>query len=144
MDEALKALRLVAHGIYPELLHDRGLAEALKAAARDMPVPALFRATGIGRYSEDVELAVYYCCLEALQNVVKHAGRDSAPAIRLWQDESTLRFEVRDSGRGFTNAAGSGVGLINMRDRIQTVGGTVEFSSQAEHGTTVSGSVPID
>lgn len=145
MDDALKALRLVAHGIYPELLHDRGLAEALRAAARATPAPAEFRARGIGRYAEDIELAVYYCCLEALQNTVKHAGSDGAPTLRLWQDGQRLCFEVRDAGVGFdTNqVSSSGAGLINMRDRIQTVGGTVEITAVKDRGTSVRGSVPI-
>jgi signal transduction histidine kinase len=144
MDETLKELRLLAHGLYPELLHDRGVAEALRAAARDMPAPAVFRAAGIGRYAEDVEVSVYYCCLEALQNTVKHAGPDGAPTLTLWHDGPLLCFEVRDSGIGFdANQASSGAGLINMRDRIQTVGGMVEITSGRGRGTSVRGSVPI-
>ncbi len=145
LDDALKALRLVAHGIYPEVLHDRGLAEALRAAVRGMPVPATFRATGIGRYSEDAELAVYYCCLEALQNTVKHSRSDTAATLRLWEDGPHLCFEVGDSGIGFDSkeTSSGGAGLINMRDRIQTVGGAVEITSNKGRGTSVRGNVPI-
>jgi signal transduction histidine kinase len=144
MDEILDELRLLAHGLYPELLHGHGLAEALRAAARGMPAPAAFRAVGIGRYREDVEVAVYYCCLEALQNIVKHAGPDGAPKLTLWQDGALLCFEVQDSGIGFdAEQRSAGAGLINMRDRIQTVGGTLEIASRTGRGTTVRGSVPI-
>ena len=144
MDDVLVGVRSLARGIYPSLLHDQGLADALSAAARGTPTPAVFRATGIGRYREDIEIAVYYCCLEALQNVTKHAGPAAEARVTLWQDGPLLQFEVRDTGPGFDPQDGpSGAGLVNMRDRIETVGGSLAITSRRGGGTCVRGCVPI-
>ena len=94
-------LRSLARGIYPSVLHEHGLVEALKSVGRRAPVPVSVRGSGIGRYREDIEVAVYFCCLEALQNIAKHAGAGASGAIILWQDRQRLWFEVRDSGAGF-------------------------------------------
>ncbi len=101
MDDVLQELRSLARGIYPSLLHECGLREALRAAARNSPIPVAVRAAGIGRYPEDLEVAVYFCCLEALQNVAKHAGPDATTMVTLARDGPMLRFEVHDSGVGF-------------------------------------------
>jgi signal transduction histidine kinase len=144
MDDVLAEVRSLARGIYPSLLHDRGLPDALSAAARGTPTPAVFRTSGIGRYREDIEIAVYYCCLEALQNIAKHAGPGAEAAVTLWQDGPLLRFEVQDTGSGFDpQEASSGAGLVNMRDRIETVGGTLGIKSRPGRGTFVRGSVPV-
>ncbi len=143
MDDALVQVRSLARGIYPSLLHERGLGEALKSAARISPVPPAVRDLGIGRYDEDVEVAVYFCCLEALQNVAKHAGAGAESILTLWLNGERLCFEVRDSGAGFDrDAVIRASGLTNMRDRVQAVGGDLRLSSQPGRGTTVRGSVP--
>jgi len=145
MDDVLHGLRLLARGIYPSVLHERGLAEALRSAARSSPVATVVRGTGVGRYAEDVEVAVYFCCLEGLQNVVKHAGPGANATITLREDGQRLRFEVRDSGVGFDVAtAPPGTGLTNMRDRIEAVDGTLAITSTPGHGTLVAGSVPVE
>ncbi len=144
MDDVLQELRSLARGIYPSLLHECGLREALRAAARNSPIPVAVRAAGIGRYAEDVEVAVYFCCLEALQNVAKHAGPDATTMVTLAQDGPDLRFEVHDSGVGFDpDAAGPGNGLINMRDRIEANGGTLKVTARRGRGTSVRGRVPV-
>jgi len=143
MDDLLHEVRSLARGIYPSLLSERGVGEALRAAARSSPVAVEVRGR-VGRYAEDVEVAVYFCCLEALQNVAKHAGPDAPATVTLWEGEGRLSFEVRDSGVGFSPRNGSrGSGLINMRDRIEAVGGELAVSSQRGRGTSVRGSVPI-
>ena len=143
-DEVLEELRLLAQGIYPPLLHERGTAEALKASIRGLPIEVTFRANHVGRYPEDVEVAIYYCCLEALQNAVKHAGKDARVAVTLWQDGSHLCFEVHDHGAGFEpEQARRGAGLLNMRDRLETVGGVLEVRSERGLRTSISGSVPV-
>jgi signal transduction histidine kinase len=145
MDQVLAELRSLARGIYPSLLHDRGLAEALLAAARGTPTPALFSARGLQRYPEDTEVAVYYCCVEALQNVAKHAGSGAQARLTLRDDGARVHFEVCDTGAGFDpGAAPLGAGLVNMRDRIETVGGTLHIVSRPGAGTAIRGSVPID
>jgi signal transduction histidine kinase len=104
-----------------------------------------FEAAAIGRYSEDVESAVYFCCLEALQNVGKHAGVDARAAISLWERGDELSFEVRDDGAGYDAERGrsSGQGLANISDRIAALGGTLVVESAPGCGTSVQGSVPV-
>jgi signal transduction histidine kinase len=143
MDEVLEALRSLARGIYPAVLHERGLGEALKSAGRRAPVPVSVRIAGIGRHPSDIEIAVYFCCLEAMQNVVKHAGRGVEAAVRLRRDSRRLWFEVSDCGIGFEPAqVPRASGLVNMRDRIEAVGGSLTIASSTGDGTTVRGWVP--
>ncbi len=139
----IQELRELAHGIYPPLLADNGLAEALRAAAGRAPIPVTVSADGIGRYSQGVETAVYFCCLEALQNAAKHAP-EATVRLRLWEESGGLLFSVSDNGPGFDAArARSGHGFVNMSDRLGAIGGTVRWASQPGRGSTISGSVPI-
>jgi signal transduction histidine kinase len=142
IEDTLEEIRSLARGVYPALLSDQGLAEALRAAALRAPIPAMVEPDGIGRYPEDVESAVYFCCLEALQNASKHARGASRVTISLTQDE-TLRFEVRDDGAGFdAEPLPPGAGLTNMSDRLAAVGGLLTISSAPGRGTVVRGSIP--
>jgi signal transduction histidine kinase len=143
MDDVLDEMRSLARGIYPSLLSQCGLGEALRAATRSSPIPVEVRGSRVGRYPEDVEVAVYFCCLEALQNAAKHAGEDARATLTLRSEGEQLRFEVRDAGVGFeSRRAQPGSGLINMRDRIEAVGGTLTITSRRGRGTTVRGCVP--
>ena len=135
-DDALDDLRSTAHGIYPPLLADDGLDAALREVARRSVVPLTLDLEDVGRLSEDRETAIYYCCLEALQNVAKHAGEESAALLRLWRDRNTVRFSVSDDGVGFVprHPAAQGAGLTNMTDRIGAVGGTLAVRSAPRRG----------
>jgi signal transduction histidine kinase len=140
---ALEDLRDLARGIYPPLLADRGLVAALEAQSRKAAVPVSVEADAVGRYSVDVEATVYFCALEALQNVAKYADAD-ATVIRLSQSNGSLSFEVVDEGRGFEpDAVATGSGLQGMADRLAAVGGSLEIRSAPGHGTTVAGRVPV-
>jgi signal transduction histidine kinase len=144
MDDVLQELRLLARGIYPSLLHECGLREALSAAARSSPLAVSVRANGIGRQPEEVEIAIYFCCLEAIQNVVKHAGPDATAIVSLSRDGPFLRFEVHDTGVGFDPGAfEAGSGLVNMHDRIDAVGGALEVTARRGRGTSVRGRVRV-
>ena len=101
VQEAVQELRALAHGIYPPLLIDRGIAEALRSAAGRAALPTEVDAEGLDRYSPEREAAVYFCCMEALQNAGKHAGDGAAAFVRVWEDGANLFFEVRDTGAGF-------------------------------------------
>lgn len=141
VDAALDELRSLAAGVYPSLLADRGLTDALRSAALRSPVPVSVAVSGEDRYGQDVEAAVYFCCLEALQNVAKHAPDAHAVAISL-ERNGDLRFSVSDDGPGFdTEVAGNG--LVNMRDRVAAVGGTLEIKSSPGSGTEIVGHVPV-
>ncbi len=144
MDDVLQELRLLARGIYPALLQGCGLPEALRAAARSSPLAVSVRAIGVERYPEKLEVAVYFCCLEAIQNVVKHAGRDATAMVTLSRDGPYLCFQVHDTGVGFNSEDnGSGSGLVNMRDRIEAVGGVLEVTARRGRGTSVRGRVRV-
>ena len=141
--EASRDLRELAHGIYPPLLADRGLPDALEAQARRSAVPVVVQPQGIGRYPQEVEAAVYFCCLEALQNVAKYSGAASA-RLCLSAAGPRLSFKVTDDGRGFDPAATAyGTGLQGMTDRLEALGGSVEIRSRPGEGTTVAGCIPV-
>jgi signal transduction histidine kinase len=145
LQEAVQELRNLAHGIYPPLLMDRGLREALSAAAGRAVLPTGTSAEGIGRYPQQVEAAVYFCCLEALQNAAKHAGEGAQAMITVWEDEGALLFEVRDDGAGFDLAsrAHEGHGFVNMGDRVGAIGGTISVESAPGQGTAIRGRIPL-
>ncbi len=141
--EALENLRDLARGIYPPLLADKGLPAALEAQARKVPLPVELAPTGIGRYDQAVEAAVYFSVLEALQNAAKYAEA-SAIRVRLAQGNGDLTFEVSDDGCGFDAASTSyGTGLQGIADRLRALDGTMEVRSAPGSGTTVLGSVPV-
>ena len=142
---ALEELRALAHGIYPPLLSSSGLEQALSAACRRASLPAEVEADGLGRHPPEVEAAVYFCCVEGLQNAGKHAGAGASARIRLWEESNLLHFEVVDDGSGFESSGQIvGAGLTNMRDRLGAVGGSITVASAPGHGTKLSGTVPLD
>jgi signal transduction histidine kinase len=141
--DALENVRDLARGIYPPVLADHGLGAALEAQARKSPVPVRLSANGSGRYPTEIEAAVYFCCLEALQNIAKYAEANDA-TIRLGRSNGDLTFEVTDDGRGFDPATIEGSGLTNMRDRVEAVGGALDVSSTPGSGTTIRGRIPVE
>jgi signal transduction histidine kinase len=143
VQETIQELRELAHGIYPPLLVDSGLVEALRAAANRNPLSVEVVAEGIGRYSSETEAAIYFCCLEALQNAAKHAV-DAHVEVRLWEESGGLLFSVSDDGPGFdVDKAQRGHGYVNMADRLGAIGGTVRWESEPGKGARVNGSVPL-
>jgi signal transduction histidine kinase len=145
LQEAVQELRNLAHGIYPPLLMDRGLPEALSAAAGRSPLPTSVEADGIGRYSQPIEAAVYFCVLEALQNAAKHAGDGAQARVDVRESEGALLFDVVDDGAGFDTASGAqhGHGFVNMNDRVGAIGGSIAVASSPGNGTRISGRIPL-
>jgi signal transduction histidine kinase len=142
-ERTLEDLRDLARGIYPPLLADEGLPAALQAQARRSPVPAVVEADGVGRHPPEVEAAVYFCCLEALQNAAKYSEAHQV-RLRLSDGGGELVFEVTDDGRGFDpDATPKGSGLQNIADRIEALGGRVDVRSAPGRGAAVRGRVPI-
>jgi len=144
VQEAMQDFRDLAHGIYPPLLQDRGLSEALANAARRTSIPTRLKADTQRRYEPEIETTIYFCCLEALQNVGKHAGEAARTTIRLYEDEDALLFEVADDGPGLDPARTTfGTGLTNMRDRLAAIGGDLRIESTLGRGTRVVGTIPL-
>jgi signal transduction histidine kinase len=140
---ALENLRDLARGIYPPLLADLGLAVALNAQASKSAVPVTVQTDGIGRFAQDTEAAVYFCCLEALQNTAKYAHATRA-RICLQAQNGTLRFTVSDDGAGYdARRTPLGSGLRNMADRLAALGGQLEIQSAPGQGTTITGHLPV-
>ncbi len=141
--DALGNLRDLARGVYPPLLAEQGLAAALQAQAVKSSLPVAVQARAVGRLPQDAEAAVYFCCLEALQNSTKHAGAGQA---RIWiriQDGS-LCFTVSDDGAGFdARRTPAGAGLRNMADRLAALGGRIEIRSAPGQGTAITGHLPL-
>ena len=136
-------LRRIAHGIIPPVLASEGVAPALRSESVHSAIGVRITDGAVGRSEQNVELAVYLCCLETIQNAAKHAGNGASATVTLAREERTLRFGVHDSGEGFDPAATvPGIGLTNVRDRIEAVGGRVDVVSAVGRGTTVSGVVP--
>jgi len=142
--DALEDLRDLARGIYPPLLADKGLAVAIEAQARRAAVPTIVRDDDVGRYPREVEAAVYFSCLEALNNVAKYAEASSA-TVSLSQANGTLTFMVADDGVGFDESdVAYGTGLQGIADRLDAIGGEVRVLSAPGRGTTVTGTVPTE
>lgn len=144
IQEAVQELRVLAHGIFPPLLMSGGLVEALPTAAARAAIPVDVDIETRDRYPTDIEAAIYFCCLEAMQNAAKHAGADASVRIRVWEADNELCFSVADNGLGFdmTTMSGDGHGFVNMRDRLGAFGGTLTVHSAAGLGTTVGGQIP--
>jgi signal transduction histidine kinase len=136
------ALVDLARGIYPRQLTDEGIGPALQAALAGSPVPVDVGTHGVGRYDVAVETALYFCCLEAVQNAGKHSGAQRV-VIDLRDGPDGLVLTIEDDGEGFHDSPPRpGVGLANMRDRIEALGGTLLFDNAAIGGARVSVRVP--
>jgi signal transduction histidine kinase len=126
---ALDDLRDLARGIYPPVLADQGLIPALQAQARKVALPVEIDTDGIGRYPQDAEAAVYFCTLEALQNITKYANASRA-TVGLSCSDGSLQFTVTDDGTG-------------MADRLAALGGALHVRPRPGEGTTLSGELPV-
>jgi signal transduction histidine kinase len=141
---AMVELRDLAHGVYPSLLQQHGLDGALRAAAQRTGLDVSVAASTTDRYPEQVETAVYFCCVEALQNAAKHAGSGTSVSVSVEQHRGELSFAVEDDGAGFDPAASNGgAGLVGIGDRVAALGGSVEVESAVGRGTSVRGVIPL-
>ena len=140
---ALGNLRDLARGIYPPLLEDRGLVSALRAQADKSPVPVVVEADSIGRLGQHIEAAVYFCCLEALQNITKYAAASQVRICLAARDHS-LSFTVSDDGAGYDQGrTPMGSGQRNMADRLAALDGRLEVRSVPGKGTTITAHLPL-
>jgi signal transduction histidine kinase len=136
---AIETLSSLSRGIYPSMLSEHGLVAALRTAVATSAIPVTITAHAMVRLPSTVEAALYFCCMEALQNAAKHSGA-SALVVHLSDEAGTSRLLVTDDGDGFSHPSGqsTGAGLDNMRDRMDAVGGVLTVTSQPGTGTTVT------
>jgi signal transduction histidine kinase len=142
--DALESVRALAFSIYPPLLLDLGLTEALRGAAAGAAIATRIEAETADRYSPDIEAAVYFCCLEALEYAVELGGPKARASVRVWSEHEQLLFEVVVDG----SAAGDddlkpGAALTTMNDRLGAVDGRLSVSSEPGRMTRVLGSIPL-
>ena len=142
---ALEELRVLAHGIFPTVLVESGVPEALRAFAVDAPIPVRVTDHWVGRCSPTIEAALYFCALEAIQNAGKYAGEGARITITVVDADHTLRFDVVDNGAGFDTSgrAMKGHGFVNMADRLGAIGGTLAVESLPGAGTHITGTIPL-
>ncbi len=137
-EATLEELRSLAHGVYPVVLVDHGLGPALDSVARRSPMPVRVDAALAGRFAPEVEAAVYFCCVEAIQNAAKHGGPGTTVTVSARAHAGRVTFEIRDDGVGFdVDAFDDGHGLTNLHDRLAAVSGEVHVTSAArprDHG----------
>jgi signal transduction histidine kinase len=139
---ALDAVRDVAHGIYPPVLADFGLAKALRAQAARAAVDVSLVGTA-PRGTEGAEEAVYFACSEAIQNAAKYAGHGTRVTLQLRHEQGWLGVRIADDGRGFDpSRTPEGAGVKNIRDRLEDVGGAFNVASSPGHGTVLTISLP--
>jgi signal transduction histidine kinase len=144
IDAAIEDIRELGHGIYPLALRLGGLSPALSFMAERLPLPITVHADGLQRVEPEIETAIYFCCLEAVQNVAKHATAQTPVDLRLTIDDGELRFNVVDHGPGFDpRSVRHGDGITGMRDRLGAIGGEIEIASAPGHGATITGRVPL-
>jgi signal transduction histidine kinase len=136
-------LRNLAQGVYPPVLTEHGLEAALQSAADRCPLPVTVALDPVGRHHPDVEAALYFCCVEALQNAAKHS-RARSIRVACGRDGSMLWITVADDGVGFDAATTpGGRGIVNIRDRLGAIGGELEVVGRRDAGVVVRGLVPI-
>ena len=140
---ALEGLRDMTRGAYPPILADEGLAAALAAKARSASLPISLELPEVGRLPKPVEIAVYLCCSEAMQNAAKYADA-SAITVTLRNQVGVLSFSVVDDGLGFEpSTVRRGIGMRSMTERVESLGGTLDVRSAPGAGTTISGTIPL-
>jgi signal transduction histidine kinase len=144
LDATLADIRSITLSSTPHVLLRRGLRDALRAVAAYSPLRVTLEAPPVRRYPVDIERCVYYCCLEALQNVAKHAGRSARAWVRLTELPDRLVFEVEDSGVGFDlGSMRPGRGMASITDRVGALGGRVGIDTRPGFGTRIRGEVPL-
>ena len=142
IDVAVRSLRRLARGLHPPILEESGLVAALRAHAREVPATIRLHATDLGRFDRAVEGAVYFTCLEAIHNALRH-GNASVVDLHLDVDADRLRFAVTDDGGGFDpSRRNGGSGLTNIRDRVTALDGAIEVTAEVGRGTTLRGELP--
>jgi signal transduction histidine kinase len=141
--EAIDTLTQLSRGIYPRMLSQEGLVPALRSAVAISPIPVRVEAVNVPRLPTAIEAALYFCCIEAVQNAAKHS-RASEVTVTIDVSGGAVALTVEDDGAGFdAGSAEVGAGLSNMRDRIDAAGGRFGMSSTPGRGTRVDVRVPV-
>lgn len=140
VEAVIAEVRDLSRGIYPPLLADAGPVAALRGVAASLPVAA--RVDGdLSRREDEVEAAIYFCCVEAVQNAIKHGRGVGAITVSFSEAGSDACFEITDDGGGFVAEQAPGSGITNMHDRLAAIGGSLTVTS-SDSGVRVRGVFP--
>jgi signal transduction histidine kinase len=142
LTNAIEELRTISRGIHPANLARRGIEPAINSVARASAVPVEVEVRADRRLPEPIEVAVYYIVSEALTNVAKHA-RASLVRVDVHADDTTVQLSIADDGIGGADP-NQGSGLIGLRDRVESLGGTLEIASGSPLGTSILATIPVD
>jgi signal transduction histidine kinase len=140
LGRTLEELRRLAQGLHPRVLAEHGLADALAALAKDLPVPVDLHVTG-SQLPERVAVVAYFVCAEALANIAKHAAA-SRVTVAVTAGDGRLRVEIADDGVGGADPV-RGSGLRGLADRVETIGGTLQVESTPGRGTRLAAEIPF-
>jgi signal transduction histidine kinase len=140
--DAATAVADLSQGIYPRRLREDGLIAALSTHLAGGALAVELSGHELGPLPSEVEIALYFCCMEAVQNAAKHASA-SRVAVELSSTTGTVRLSIVDDGVGFGDEAARGTGLLNMQDRVDAVGGRLALQSAPSRGTRVNITVPV-
>jgi signal transduction histidine kinase len=147
VEGSVAMLRNMALLLRPSMLDDLGLAEALEWQANQVS-----RSTGVrinvvayafpNELPEEHKICVFRIVQEALNNVCRHANASSVE-ITLMAEDGKLAVTIRDDGRGFVNTRKTGLGLIGMQERVESLGGSLAVKSEPGKGTEIDVSLPL-
>jgi signal transduction histidine kinase len=136
----LEELRRLAHGLHPRILSEHGLQGALATLAKDLALPVEIKVRG-NQLPEQVAVAAYFVCAEALTNVAKHAAAAHV-TVAVTAGDGRVRVEIVDDGVGGADPA-RGSGMRGLADRVETFGGTLQVESVPGHGTRLAAEIPL-
>lgn len=132
----------LSHGIYPRRLREDGLLAALRTHLAGGAVAVDVVGTGLDPLPAEIETALYFCCMEAVQNAAKHAEAGHV-IVEVTNAGGVVRLSVVDDGIGFAHGTVRGTGLLNMQDRVDAVGGRLAVRSAPAAGTRIEITVPV-
>ncbi len=136
---AVKEVRDLARGLHPTILTESGLAAAVDALAERTPFPVTSKVTD-ERFPIEVEVAAYYVIAEGLTNIARYAEATEAH-VEVTAADGRVIVTVKDNGRGGADPAG-GSGLRGLADRVATIGGDLQVTSQRGSGTMLTATLP--
>jgi signal transduction histidine kinase len=140
LGRTLEELRRLAQGLHPRVLAEQGLADALAALAKDVPVPVDLKVAST-QLPQRVAVVAYFVCAEALTNIAKHAAA-ARVTVAITAADGRLRVEITDDGVGGADPR-RGSGLRGLADRVETLGGTLQVDSTPGHGTRLTAEIPF-
>jgi PAS domain S-box-containing protein len=154
LDSVMKEARELSYNLMPSVLDDFGLAPALQLLSEQFAnrtgVKVMFQSFGLtGRLDPHIEIGLYRIAQESLNNVAKHAEATEIN-LQVIRHPNGVRLVVEDNGKGILHhpdidhpTTRSGMGLVSMRERAASFGGTITIDSSPGRGTLITVDIPL-